>query len=394
MDRVKQAIILAAGEGQRLKPFTALKPKVMLPIANKPILQYVIEALATNGVFQVVIVVGYRKEQVQDYFGSGERFGVDISYVVQEQQLGTGHALRQAKDMAEGRFMVLSGDNIIEPDTLSSFLEADAGAVLLKEQKNTSKYGVATVKDGLVSDIAEKPEKAESFLVNTGIYLFNRQVFSFLEEEVDLVQALKEGLKVGYRLLAAQTPGRWLDVVYPWDILVLNDRTLKMLSPSRGGRTEAGVAINGPVTVGKGTIIRSHTYIVGPVIIGENCEIGPSVCLLPSTSLGKGVVVSPFSLIENSVINSSVEVGPNSTIVDSIIDYGCIFKGNFMAHSGESEVKIEGEYHSVKMGAMVGEYCKVGEGVSIQPGRSLGTHCQVGPGKVISTDIPGSGLVV
>ncbi len=94
MERVKQAVILAAGEGQRLKPFTALKPKVMLPIANKPILQYVIESLAKNGVFQLVIVVGYRKEQVQDYFGSGEKFGVDITYVVQEQQLGTGHALK------------------------------------------------------------------------------------------------------------------------------------------------------------------------------------------------------------------------------------------------------------------------------------------------------------
>jgi UDP-N-acetylglucosamine diphosphorylase / glucose-1-phosphate thymidylyltransferase / UDP-N-acetylgalactosamine diphosphorylase / glucosamine-1-phosphate N-acetyltransferase / galactosamine-1-phosphate N-acetyltransferase len=394
VDRVKQAVILAAGEGQRLKPFTALKPKVMLPIANKPILQYVIEALAANGVFQVIIVVGYRKEQVQDYFGSGERFGVDISYVAQEQQLGTGHALRQAKDMAEGRFIVLSGDNIIEPDTLSSFVEADAGSILLKEQTNTSKYGVATVKGGLVADIAEKPEKAESFLVNTGVYIFDRQVFSFLEEEVDLVQALKDGLKGGYRLSAAQTPGRWLDVVYPWDMLVLNDRTLRMLSPSRGGKMEAGVAISGVVSVGKGTIIRSHTYIMGPAIIGENCEIGPSVCLLPSTSLGRGVVVSPFTLIENSVINNNVEIGPNSTVVDSIIDYGCVFKGNFMAYSGEAEVKIEGEHHSVKMGAMVGEYCRVGEGVSVQAGRSLGTHCQVGAGKIISTDITGGGLVI
>jgi glucose-1-phosphate thymidylyltransferase len=394
VERVKQAVILAAGEGQRLKPFTTLKPKVMLPIANKPILQYVLEALAQNGVFQVVIIVGYRKEQVQDYFGSGEKFGVDISYVVQEQQLGTGHALKQVKDMAERRFIVLSGDNIIEPDTLSSFTEAEAGSILLKEQGNTSKYGVVTVRDGLVVDIVEKPEKAESLLVNTGIYVFDRQFFSFVEEEVDLVQALKNGLNEGYRLSAAKIHGRWLDAVYPWDIFALNDRTLRMLSPTRGGRTETGVVINGPVSVGKGTIIRSHTYIVGPAIIGENCEIGPSVCLLPSTSLGRGVVISPFTLVENSVINNNVEIGPNSTITDSIIDYGCIIKGHFVARSGEAEVRIDGEHHSVKMGALVGEHCQISDGVYVQPGRSLGTHCRVGPLKAIANDVPDGGLVI
>jgi len=95
---LKQAVILAAGEGQRLRPFTVHRPKAMLSIADKPILQYVVESLANNGIRDIVVVVGYRKEQVYDYFGAGERLGIEITYVTQEDQLGTAHALEQAKD--------------------------------------------------------------------------------------------------------------------------------------------------------------------------------------------------------------------------------------------------------------------------------------------------------
>lgn len=108
MDRIQQAVILAAGEGQRLRPFTASKPKVMIPIAGKPILGYVIEAAAQNGIRKITIVVGYRKEQVIDCFGAGEQYDVEITYVDQRQQLGTAHALKQAKGTVSGTFLALS----------------------------------------------------------------------------------------------------------------------------------------------------------------------------------------------------------------------------------------------------------------------------------------------
>lgn len=394
MERIREAVILAAGEGQRLNPFTALKPKVMIPIANKPILQYVIEALSQSGIFRIVLVVGYKREQVQDYFGSGEKLGVDINYAVQQQQLGTGHALRQAGDMMGDRFLVLSGDNIIGQDTLSPLAETGGLAVVLKEQEETSKYGVALVENGRVKDIVEKAEKAPGLLVNTGIYALEKSVFPFLEEEVDLVKALKRMIEEGYRFSPRETLGRWLDVVYPWDILKLNDRTLRSIDPVFGGRSERGVVINGPVSVGKGTLIRSHTYIVGPAIIGENCEVGPSACILPSTSLGNGVVISPFTLVENSVVNGNVEIGPNSTITDSVIDYGCVLKGHVSAQSGEADVRVDDEHHKVKMGAMMGEYCKLDDAVVVQPGRVLGNNCQVRACKVVSEDVPDGALVM
>src|SRR3989339_50999 len=106
---MKQAIILAAGEGQRLRPFTVARPKAMLSIADRPVLQFIVESLAGNGIRNIILVVGYRKEQVYDYLGSGEAYGVDITYVTQETQLGTAHALAQVREMVEDEFLVLSG---------------------------------------------------------------------------------------------------------------------------------------------------------------------------------------------------------------------------------------------------------------------------------------------
>jgi len=157
--RIECAVILAAGEGQRLRPFTVLKPKVMIPIANKPILQYVVEALAANGVRHIAMVVGYKKEQDQDYFGSGEKLGVEIDYIVQKQQLGTAHALLQARDMVGDGFLVLPGDNIIEANTITRLVEAKPSIILVKKQANISKYGVVTVRRRMIEDITEKPNE-------------------------------------------------------------------------------------------------------------------------------------------------------------------------------------------------------------------------------------------
>ena len=133
---MKQAVILAAGEGQRLRPFTVTRPKAMISIADKPILQFIVESLARNGIRDIIFVVGYRKEQVYDYMGSGEQFGVKISYVTQETQLGTAHALSQVKDMVENEFLVLPGDNLIEAPTIADFIDIKPEAVLVKRVNN------------------------------------------------------------------------------------------------------------------------------------------------------------------------------------------------------------------------------------------------------------------
>ena len=395
MERIERAVILAAGEGQRLRPFTASKPKVMIPIANKPILRYVIEAVAKNGIRKIAVVVGYRKEQVIDYFGAGDQFDVEIEYLEQKQQLGTAHALKQAQGKLNGRFLVLSGDNIIEPETISELIQPKPKTmILVNEQKNVSKYGVIEAQDGIVTSITEKPSEAISHLVNTGIYTFNDDVFDLIGQETDLTSVIRNMINSGHEVQTCSATGAWLDVVYPWDMLQLNDIALSSISPVTGGTVESGVSIKGTVSVGKGTTIRSNSYIVGPAIIGENCEIGPGVCILPSTSIGDNVSISPFTTIANSIIADNVGIGSSSSIQDSIIDRGCQMKGHFVTQEGETEVKVEDEYHRVQIGAMIGEHCNIGSSVITTPGVIVGNNCHIKALKVLEGSIMDESIVV
>lgn len=392
--RIEQAVILAAGEGQRLRPLTVLKPKVMIPIADKPILQYVVEALAANGVRHIIMVVGYRKEQVQDYFGSGEKLGVEIDYIVQKQQLGTAHALMHAKDAVADRFLVLPGDNIIKSDTIAPLVEAKPSIILVKKQENVSKYGVVTARKGTVEEIVEKPQEATSNLVNTGIYSLDRGMFEFVEEEVELPMVLNSMIARGYEIAAQETDGIWLDAVYPWDILRLNDIALGAVSLSTAGTVEKGVTMKGAVSIGKGTVIRAGSYLVGPLIIGENAEIGPHACIFPATSIGDQVTISPFSQIRNSAIGNGVHIGPGSILEDSIVDRGSVLGGHFTAFSAGAVIEVEGEYHNVHTGTVVGEHCAIEENVTARPGVILGNNSRVSALKLLSGKIPDGSLVV
>ena len=385
---MKKAVILAAGEGQRLRPFTVTKPKAMLSIAGKPILQYVVEALAKNGIRDIVIVVGYHREQVFDYFGTGEQFGIDIRYVTQEKQLGTAHALAQVKKAVKCEFLLLPGDNLIDADTIARFVKVKPNALLVKTVENPSRYGVVLTEKGLVKNIVEKPKDAESNSINTGIYAFTSDVFSFIEDRLDIPDVLNAMMEHGQPLRVQETEGTWLDVVYPWDIVKLNNAVLSHVTARLGGTIESGVFIKGPVEVGKDTIIRSGSYILGPVVIGENCDIGPNVCIMPSTSIGNNVVIAPFSVLENSVIGDDVNIGPASVIQDSVIDQGCVIKGHFNACSGEAELKIGDEFHTVNVGAMLGMDCRLGNSVVAQPGVIVGNSCQVQAMKLVSGKLP------
>jgi len=390
---MKQAVILAAGEGQRLRPFTVNRPKTMLSLADKPILQYAVEALAENGIRDIVLVVGYRKEQVFDYMGSGERFGVNITYVTQDKQLGTAHALAQAQPVVGDEFLVLPGDNLIAAATIARFITMKPTAVLVKRIDNPLRYGVVTVDRGVVKIIVEKPREAGGNTVNTGIYAFDKQVFNFTESVLDIPDVLNNMIAAGHTISALETDGTWLDVVYPWDILSLNNAVLRQIQASAGGTIESGVSITGEVAVGRDTVIRPGSYLAGPVVIGDGCAIGPQVCILPATSIGNNVVISPFTLIENSVIGDDVSIGPGCIIQDSVIDKGCILKGHFTACSNQSEVSVNGESQVVTVGAMLGEGCRLGNNVVAQPGVTVGNYCQIQPLKLISGTLPDRSLV-
>ncbi len=397
---MKQAVVLAAGEGKRLRPFTVSKPKAMLVIAGKPILQYVVESLAQNGIREIVLVAGYRQEQIFDYLASGEQLGVKIAYATQAKQLGTADALLQAKPMVTSRFLVLPGDKLIDADTIAQFADAKPEAMLVKRVENPLRSAIVSVDGGLVKEAMRLERRASGpsreagiYLANTGIYAFSRQVFDFIEGEPNIPAALTGMLAQGRKIRALETDATWLEVVYPWDILSLNGAILRRIQPGLGGTIEAGVSIKGLVSVAENTVIKSNSYISGPVVIGRGCEIGPNTCILPATSIGDNVVISPFTEIENSVIGSDVTIGPGSIIQDSVIDKGCSIGGHFNASSGQTEVRIE-QNHSVKVGAMLGEGCTLGSNVVALPGVIVGNHAQIQALKIISGWLPDRSLVM
>lgn len=382
-----KAIVLAAGEGQRLMPFTATKPKVMIEVGNKPVLQYVIEALKGAGIRKIVLVVGYRKERIIDYFGDGKEYGVEIEYVVQHQQLGTAHALKQAEKLSGDRFLVVPGDNIIDATTVECALEGNH-VIVYKKFNEVSKYGVLIKEKGNVKSIIEKPEEEVSYLVNTGIYLLDASVYDYIKEEADLTSVINRMIEDNFEFEAVETEGLWLDIVYPWDILRVNDLALKHRGKRVSGIVEKNVSIAGDVLIGKGTVVKSGSYISGPVVIGENCEIGPDVVIDGPVSIGHGTKIGAFSTISNSVVGNHVNVGSGSHVECSVIDGNVNISPGFISICDLTEINLGNEVHRVETGGFIGENCRIGAKVVCMPGTMVGNGSEIFPLKVLKGIIP------
>jgi len=393
-----KAVILAAGEGKRLRPFTETLPKVMLPVANKPLLEYVVDAVKKSGISEIIIVVGYKKEVIMEYFKNYK--GVKITYVEQDKQLGTSHALLQSKKQIKESFIVLSGDNIIDQKSISNLITDNSKySILIKENPQPSKYGVVIIEKNKLKEIVEKPKEEIGKFISTGIYKLPKTIFEQIEGLAsdgiyDLSSVIQSIVDQG-EIIDTIIANEWMDIVYPWDLIKVNESLINSAPSSKGGVIEKGVTIKGDVSIGKDTTIYSGCYIVGPVVIGEGCEIGPNACIFPSTTIGDNSVVNPFSEIRNSVIMNDTHIGSNSSIKNSIIARGTIIDNNFSSISGSNTLEIEGEYKKLKnIGAMIGEDCTIGSNVVVDPGVIIGRKCKIEPMNRLSKKIGSSSKVM
>ena len=396
---VKKAVILAAGEGKRLRPFTETMPKVMLPVANKPILEYVLDAVKKSGIDEVFLVVGYKKEVIMEYFKDYK--DITITYVTQDKQLGTAHALLQTKKHIKEPFIILAGDNIIDPDSIQKLMKDPSEyAILIKEHPYPSKYGVVFVENKSVRRIVEKPKEDIGKYISTGIYKLPHSVFTNIEQcssqgihaLSSVIQTLVDKGKHINTVLATL----WMDIVYPWDLISVNETMTQGTVESTSGIIEKGVTLKGPVTVGKDTTIYAGCYIVGPAVIGEGCEIGPNACIFPSTTIGNNTVVHPFSEIRSSVIMDDVHIASNSHISRSVIGKGCVIGDNFSTITDKTVIEIDNEFNKldVPIGAMIGEDCNIKSHVVVYPGRIIGRKCQISPLTRINKNIPSESTVM
>jgi glucose-1-phosphate thymidylyltransferase len=371
-----QAVILAAGEGTRLRPLTHGKPKAMIPVANRPVIEHVIDALLANGIRDIVVVVGYRREYVQRFLNDLE---IPVTVVVQEKQLGTAHALRSAAPEIRDDFLVLPGDNYIDAASIARIKEEPC-AMLVKEHSSPSNFGVVVVRNGFVTDILEKPEEAPTQTVSTGILSLPRDTPGSLAKN-EIPDALMGLIRNGMRLKAVMAE-EWMDAIYPWDLLRMNQSLLPHISPRKAGRMAGNIAFSGVVNVGAGTTIGPNTTIAGPVIIGDDCDIGPGSCILSGTSIGSRVTVEPFTVLGNSLIMDDTSIGSHSRIRDAIIGEGCRIADHASTLTTSSLFQIEGKVQKAGFGAVLGDRvttapftvlrtCIVGNGVTIREGRTI-----------------------
>lgn len=395
-----KAVILAAGEGTRLRPFTVSRPKVMIPIGNRPILEYVVRALAANGITDIILVVGYMKERIMSFFGNGSQFGVKISYALQEKQLGTAHAALTVRNQIKDDFIMVAGDNIIDAQAISDLLKHKGNiALLVTDSEMPSKYGVVQIEAGRVVDIIEKPEKGESNIISTGIYRFPPSIFKYLEKGVmegksGITHVLHSCIsKVDLEVV--RSTGRWMDAVYPWDLIRLNEYASDLTGQEISGTIEGGVTLRGPVHIGAGTKIKAGSYIEGPVTIGEGCEIGPYATIFSTTSIGNGVSIAPFTTVYNSMIMNNVSIGSHSHISRAVIDDGCRIGSGLSAPSGMAQVRIEDEFFKVeKAGSIVGEFTQIGSRAVLSPGTIVGANSRVGNGAKVEGTFEDRSIVV
>lgn len=371
-----QAVILAGGEGSRLRPLTHNRPKAMIPLANTPIIEHVINALVENGIREITVVVGYRKEAVLRHLNT---LDLPINVVVQERQLGAAHALKCAEKVMKGDFILLPGDNYIDAASIARIKDIP-NAMLVKEHPYPSNFGVVAIRDGYVTGIVEKPKEYPRCTVSTGVYTLNTEFFSYLDE-YEIPEAIGEIISSGKKIQAIFAE-EWHDAIYPWDLLELNSRIIKKITPQTRGTVSGNVHIQGKVRIGRGTTIGPNTSIQGPVIIGEDCEIGPNTCIMPSTSIGSRVRIDPFTIVENAILMDDVRVGTHSRVVDSIVGEGTLLADHNTTCTGNYATGESGRLIRGRFGVILGDralsapftvfrHAIIGNNVSIEEGRTL-----------------------
>ncbi|AFK21991.1 bifunctional sugar-1-phosphate nucleotidylyltransferase/acetyltransferase [Pyrococcus sp. ST04] len=409
-----KAVILAAGKGERLRPLTDDRPKVVLKVANKPIIEYVIENLDPF-VDEFIIVVRYMKEKLIDLLGD-EFHGKPITYVDQVEGEGTAKAIYSAKEFIEKgeAFFAVNGDIYFEQDAIRGLLHTfrknngDA-ALVVKEFEDLSQFGKVEVEGKYVKKILEKPGNVKGF-ANLGIYIFKDDVFEFIERteesergEYEITDTINLMIEAGKNVVFYKYEGYWNDIGRPWNLLEVNEYILKTkLKHEIKGIVEEGATIIPPVEIGEGTVVRAGSYIIGPVKIGKNSRIGPNCFIRPYTSIGDNCHIGNAVEIKNSIIMDNSNAPHLNYVGDSIIGENTnlgagTITANLRHDKGTVKVEVKGKLEDSgrrKLGAIIGHNVKVGINVSIYPGRKIGSNAFVGPGVIVDKNIPPGVLVV
>jgi len=327
-----KGLILAGGFGTRLRPLTYTGSKQLIPVANKPILFYVIENLKAADIKDIGIVVGETKQDIIDKVGDGSKFGVGITYIEQEAPLGLAHAIKISVNfLKDDSFVMYLGDNLLKEgikQLIEKFKRSKPNAlILLTKVKNPQEFGVAIVDEkGVVQRLIEKPKEPPSDLALVGVYMFDNNIYTAINHikpswrnELEITDAIQWLLDNKYRVESHLVKGWWKDTGKPEDIVEANLLILEDLVPLNEG-TAVNSEISSKVRIEKGAAIEDST-IRGPTIIGRNVKIKRSY-IGPFSAIGDDVVIED-SEVECSIIMENSKVIKVKTRIDrSVIGKG------------------------------------------------------------------------
>lgn len=393
-----QAIIMVAGKSTRCQPLTLTRPKPLLKVANRTILEHNLSALE-GLVDEVILIVGYRADMIKEKIGP--KFGkLKIRYIEQKEQLGTAHAALQAERSVKDRFILMNGDDIFLKEDIQNCLDAKY-SMLAAEVPDPKNFGVIEQKKGFLAGIAEKPENPKTNLINPGFYVLSRAIFPIIKKlpksprgEYEITDALSAFSKTNpIKIIKAK---RWLPNSHSWDLLASNETILSALRQSDiKGKLEDNVRINGIAVIGEGTTLKSGTYIEGNVIIGKNCTLGPNCYIRGSTSIGDSCKVGQAVEIKNSIIMDNSKVPHLSYVGDTIIGENVnLGAGTIIANLRHEHDNVKSMINGVlvdtgrhKFGAIIGDNVHTGIHTSIYPGRKIWPGKMTRPGEIIKEDL-------
>ena len=380
-----KAVILAAGKGTRMWPLK--RPKPLLKVAGKTILEHNLSSL--SDVEEVIIILGHREQEMSSFIEKIKpNYNFKIITTTQKEQLGTYHALLQARPLLGNDFLVMCGDDLYSKQDIKACL---AGlSVLAKEVDEPSRFGIVE-QDGKGITITEKPPRPRSNLANTGLFhldsrVFGRDVKKSKRGELELTDAVS-GLDL--KIIRASS---WTPIGYTWNLLEANELFLQKSGRRIEGKAEKGSVLKEAIVLGKNSLVKSGAYIEGPVFIGDDCIIGPNCHIRPFTSIGNNCRIGNAVEIKNCVIGDNVSIGHLSYLGDSLVgDNANLGAGTIAANlrhdSKPIHVRVNGSLVNTrrrKFGCVIGDGVHTGIHTSIYPGRALSKDTL--PGEIVRED--------
>lgn len=374
----RPAVVLAAGEGRRLAPLTDTRPKPMLPVANRPLLEYVLDAIAEAGIDEIYLVVGYRQERIRNHVGDGDDWGVDVHYIEQTPQLGTGHAILQAADHVDEPFLVFNGDRIVDAELardVANAHEPGEASVATTVVRHPSTFGVVDIDGDRLTGIEEKPlDPSPRATINAGVYGFDPSIFDRIRQtdHVDGEQTItatlaamaEEGL-----VRAVRYDGRWLDVTHLWD---LSPVTAQLLSDGEGPAAAS-------------SWVADSASVARDVVVGADAYVGANATIGGGTAIGSGATVEANAVLERAVVLPDATVSAGAVVRDGVVGANATIGANATADGGKTTVVVKNEVHDgVTLGGIVGDNAVVGAGATLDAGTVIGTAADVGVGTAVS----------